>query len=39
MALKVPLDKLDPGSYRVQLKALDSAGNGSTVRTAEFVVD
>jgi VWFA-related protein len=39
MALKVPVDKLDPGSYKLQLRAMDSAGNVSVARTAEFVVD
>jgi len=39
MGLKVPVDRLEPGSYRLELKALDSAGNKSTVRAAEFVVD
>ena len=39
MGLRVPVDKLDPGTYRVEMKGLDSAGNVSTVRTAEFVVD
>lgn len=39
MGLRVPVDKLDPGSYRLELKGLDSAGNASTVRAAEFVVD
>jgi VWFA-related protein len=39
MGLKVPVDKLDPGSYRLELRALDSAGNKSPVRVADFVVD
>jgi VWFA-related protein len=39
VGLRVPLDKLAPGSYRLELKALDSAGNTSPVRTAEFVVN
>ena len=39
MGLRVPVDKLDPGSYRLEMKAMDSAGNVSTVRAAEFVVD
>jgi VWFA-related protein len=39
MGLKVPVDKLDPGSYRLELRALDSAGNKSPVRAADFVVD
>jgi VWFA-related protein len=39
LGLKVPVDKLDPGSYRLELHALDSAGNSSTVRSSEFEVD
>jgi hypothetical protein len=39
VGLRVPIDKLQPGSYRLELKALDSAGNTSPVRTAEFVVN
>jgi len=39
LGLKVPLDKLDAGSYRLELRALDSAGNKSPVRVADFVVD
>jgi hypothetical protein len=39
MGLKVPIDKLEPGSYRVEFKALDSAGNVSPVRSADFVVE
>ena len=39
MGLKVPVDKLDAGSYRLELRALDSAGNKSPVRVADFVVD
>jgi hypothetical protein len=39
LGLRVPVDKLEPGSYRLELRALDSAGNKSAVRAAEFVVD
>ncbi len=39
MGLKVPVDRLDPGSYRLELRALDSVGNKSPLRAAEFVVD
>ena len=39
MGLKLPVDRLDPGSYRLELKALDSAGNKSPIRAADFVVD
>ena len=39
LGLKVPVDKLDPGSYRLELRALDSAGDKSPIRAADFVVD
>jgi hypothetical protein len=39
VGLNIPVEKLAPGSYRLELRALDSAGNGSSVRSAEFVVD
>jgi hypothetical protein len=39
IGLKIPVDKLQPGSYRLELKALDSAGNKSAIRAAEFEVD
>ncbi|MGH9515222.1 MAG: VWA domain-containing protein [Terriglobales bacterium] len=39
LGLKVPVDKLDAGSYRLELRALDSQGNKSPVRVADFVVD
>jgi hypothetical protein len=39
LGLKVPVDKLDAGSYRLELRALDSQGNKSPIRVADFVVD
>jgi hypothetical protein len=39
MGLKVPVDKLEPGSYRLELRALDSVGNKSPIRAADFMVD
>lgn len=39
MALHIPVDKFVPGSYQLQLRALDSAGNVSVTRTANFVVE
>ena len=39
LGLKLPLETLDPGSYRVALQAVDSAGNKSKARSAEFVVE
>ena len=39
LGLKLPVATLDPGAYRVQLRAVDSAGNASKIREAEFVVE
>jgi len=39
VGLKLPVNMLDPGSYRVQLEALDSVGNKSSPRTADFEVE
>ena len=39
IGLRLPLDKLPPGSYKLELKAMDSAGNSTPVRTADFVVE
>jgi hypothetical protein len=36
VGLKLPLASLSPGAYQVHLKASDSAGNHSAVRTADF---
>ncbi len=39
LGLQLPVAKLDPGSYRVELRAADSAGNNSKTRTADFEVE
>jgi VWFA-related protein len=39
MGLKLPVASLGPGAYRVNLRAVDSAGNSSKTRTADFEVD
>ena len=39
MGLKLPVDTLPPGSYRLELKAVDSAGNISQPRSADFEVE
>jgi hypothetical protein len=39
IGFRIPVDKLGPGSYRLQLKAIDSAGNASQARTADFDVE
>jgi len=38
IGLKLPLDKLTPGAYRVEVKAIDSL-NGSKTRAADFDVE
>jgi VWFA-related protein len=39
LGLRLPVAHLDPGSYRLELRALDSAGNSSTTRSTNFVVE
>jgi hypothetical protein len=39
LGLKVPIDKLGPGSYRVQLRALDSQGKSTEFRSADFELE
>jgi hypothetical protein len=39
LGFKIPVDKLPPGAYRAELKAMDSAGNSSKQRTIEFEVE
>ncbi len=39
LGLKLPVAKLDPGSYRLNLRAVDSAGNSSKTRSADFEVE
>jgi VWFA-related protein len=39
VGLKLPVDSLAPGSYRVELRALDSAGGAAKPRTADFEVE
>jgi VWFA-related protein len=38
LGLKLPVDKLSPGGYRVEVKAVDSMG-GSKTRTVDFDVE
>ncbi len=38
VALRLPLDKLEPGSYTSEFKAIDAAGNASVTRTVDFDV-
>ena len=37
--LKLPVDKLPPGSYELQIRATDSTGGATPVRTADFNVE
>jgi hypothetical protein len=39
VGLRLPLDTLDPGSYRVDLRAQDSVGNITEFRAVEFEVE
>jgi hypothetical protein len=39
LGLKLPVDALAPGEYRVDLRAVDSVGNASKTRSAGFVVE
>ena len=39
LGLRIPVEQLGPGSYRLQLKAEDSAGNASQPRIADFEVE
>jgi hypothetical protein len=39
LGLKLPVGSLEPGSYRVELRALDTAGNISKTRSTDFEVE
>jgi hypothetical protein len=39
LGLKLPVATLEPGSYRVELRAGDTAGNNSKIRSADFEVE
>ena len=39
LGLKLPVAQLDPGAYRLDLRAMDSAGNSSKTRSTEFEVE
>jgi VWFA-related protein len=39
LGIKVPVATLNPGSYRVELRALDSIGNSAKPRTADFELE
>jgi len=37
--LKLPVDQLPPGSYELQIRAVDGSGGATPVRTADFEVE
>ena len=39
VGIKIPLQQLGSGSYRVELKAVDSAGHASKLRAADFDIE
>jgi hypothetical protein len=39
MGVPLPVDHLQPGSYVIELRASDSAGQSSVARKAEFTVE
>jgi hypothetical protein len=39
LGMKLPVDKLPPGSYQLEIRGTDSAGNFTRVRTADFEVE
>jgi hypothetical protein len=39
LGLKLPVADFSPGVYRLELRAVDSVGNSSKTRTAEFEVE
>jgi hypothetical protein len=39
IAREIPIDKLPPGSYRLEVQAADSAGKSTVWRTANFSVE
>jgi VWFA-related protein len=39
LGLKLPVDQLPPGSYQLEVRGTDSAGNFTRVRTADFEVE
>ena len=39
LGLRIPVEKLPPGSYRAEIKAMDSAGHTTKQRSADFDVE
>jgi hypothetical protein len=38
VGLRLPINTLEPGTYRLDVKAMDTAGNNSTLRSVDFEV-
>jgi hypothetical protein len=38
VGMRIPIEKLDPGSYIAQFRAVDTTGNTSVLRSTEFEV-
>ena len=39
VGLKLPIDQLQAGDYRLEIRGRDSMGNASPVRSADFTVE
>ena len=39
VGLKLPVDALTAGSYRIELQAMDSAGHSTSPRSADFEIE
>lgn len=39
VGVKIPVDQIQAGDYRLEVQARDSAGNASQLKTAEFVLE
>ena len=39
VGFKIPMDQIQAGDYRVEIKGRDSMGNVSSVRAAEFTIE
>jgi hypothetical protein len=38
IGMKVPVNSLQPGSYRIEVRATDTAGNKSAAHSANFEI-
>jgi len=39
LAVRIPVEKLNPGTYRLEMQAVDTAGNLTKIRTADFQLE